>query len=94
MTKATAGAAKARKARAARSKTQPPAKTTPQHPGGKLGLVVERLKTAEGAMLTELAALTGWQRHTVRGALSRLRRRGFAIRLDVIKGRKAYRLEG
>jgi hypothetical protein len=61
-------------------------------PGGKLGRVLEAVGAAGGATLAELAGLTGWQPHTTRAALTRLRRRGHALeRLD-LNGRKAYRL--
>jgi DNA-binding MarR family transcriptional regulator len=62
-------------------------------PGGKLGLVVEQLEGADGAMLSDLVDLTGWQKHTVRAALTRLRQRGFAIRLEDRGDRRAYRLD-
>jgi transcription initiation factor IIE alpha subunit len=65
----------------------------PSRPGGKLGLIVDRLAAKAGATASELAEATGWQKHTVRGALSRLRTRGFAMRLEVEEDRKAYRLE-
>jgi hypothetical protein len=61
-------------------------------PNGKLGLVVDRLAATGGATVEELMAETGWQRHTVRGALSRLKARGFGSRLNVQADRKAYQL--
>ena len=45
-----------------------------------------------GATIEELADATGWQKHSVHGALSRLRSAGFAIRLELTVGRQAYRL--
>ena len=69
------------------------APATPKRPGGKLGRLVDRLEAAEGATLNELAALTGWQPHTVRAALTRLRQRAFTIRLEAKDGRKAYKLD-
>jgi len=39
-------------------------------PKGKLGLVIGLLRRPEGAALTELMSATGWQAHSVRGALS------------------------
>ncbi len=62
-------------------------------PGGKLGLILDRLEVQTGATVDELVETTGWQKHSVHGALSRLRTSGFAIRLETTKGRKAYRLE-
>ncbi len=85
-------------------KTQPrtPAKKSPatsarkpdaaKRPGGKLGLILDRLGRKTGATIDELVDATGWQKHSVHGALSRLRSGGFAIGLESAKGRKAYRL--
>ncbi len=63
-----------------------------QHPGGKLGLILDRLTAKRGATADELVEATGWQRHSVLGALSKLKARGIAFRLDTQSGRKAYRL--
>jgi hypothetical protein len=65
------------------------------HPRGKLGRVLDAVAAKDGATLAELAALTGWQPHTTRAALTGLRRRGFVLVLggvDDAGGRKAYRL--
>lgn len=56
------------------------------------GLLLDHVATDGGATAEELIAATGWQRHSVRGALSRLRSQGFATRLEVAGDRKAYRL--
>ncbi len=61
-------------------------------PSGRLGLILDRLEDKTGATLAELVDATGWQKHSVHGTLSRLRTRGFAIRLEAKEGRKAYRL--
>ncbi len=61
-------------------------------PGGKLGLIVDRLATKRGVTADELAKATGWQRHSVLGARSRLRARGFDIHLNTNAGRKVYHL--
>ena len=63
----------------------------PVRPGGKLSVIIERLETEDGATAQELAEATGWQKHSVLGALSRLRSQGFAMRLEAEGGRKAYR---
>jgi len=68
-----------------------PAPATP-HPGGKLGLIVNRLASKRGATADELVEATGWQRHSVLGALSKLKARGIVFHLDTQSGRKAYRL--
>jgi hypothetical protein len=62
-------------------------------PSGKLGLIVERLSARAGATADELVEATGWQRHSILGALSRLRSRGFAMQLNLQADRKAYRLD-
>ena len=63
-----------------------------RRPSGKLGLIVDRLERTAGATIEELVDATGWQKHSVHGALSRLRSAGFAIRLELAVGRQAYRL--
>ncbi|WP_431285561.1 DUF3489 domain-containing protein [Humitalea sp. 24SJ18S-53] len=61
-------------------------------PGGKLGQILDAVAAGQGATLVDLIALTGWQPHTTRAALTRLRQRGFALRLVAEGGQKAYRL--
>ena len=61
-------------------------------PSGKLGAILAAVAGPDGASLVELADAAGWQRHTTRAALTRLRQRGFDIRLETTDGRKAYRL--
>jgi len=69
-----------------------PTSPTPR-PHGKLGLIIDHIATKRGATVDELAKATGWQRHSVLGALSRLKARGFAFNLESISSRKAYRLQ-
>lgn len=63
-------------------------------PHGKLGLVMTRLASPVGATIDELAEETGWQPHTLRAAISRLRRKGYQIEHSANAGGsgKAYRL--
>ncbi|MBC8050186.1 MAG: DUF3489 domain-containing protein [Chitinophagales bacterium] len=75
------------------ARTAPDCDTPSARPGGKLGLIIDRLAAKTGATAEELVAVTGWQRHTVRGALSRLKSRGFTIQMTVGVDRKAYRLD-
>jgi hypothetical protein len=77
----------------------------PHRPCGKLGLIIARLDPAAGTLKTEagtacagatlddLMSMTGWQKHTVHGALSRLRARGFVITHRKQDGRSVYHLE-
>ena len=82
------------KQRPNRSKSSPASLPTPlPHPGGKLGDILGRVASKNGATADELVVATGWQRHSVLGALSRLKSRGFAIGLDARAKRKAYRLK-
>ena len=84
---------KTRKTSAASAAAAPaPARAEPSLPFGKLGLIIQRLGEKTGATADELARATGWQRHTVHGALSRLRSRGFAMRLETEGERRAYHL--
>ena len=60
-------------------------------PGGKTGQILKLIERKSGATIEALAKLTGWQKHSVHGALSKLRKRGFDIRLEAVsKNRKAY----
>ena len=70
-----------------------------QHPGvirrssGKLGQILKLLERKSGATIDALSKLTGWQKHSVHGALSKLRKRGFDIRFEAAsKNRMVYRL--
>lgn len=65
----------------------------PIRPGGKLGLIIQRLERKAGATVGELAEAAGWQGNSVLGALSRLRARGFAMHRETQGSRKAYRLD-
>ena len=47
----------------------------------------------EGASLAELVAATGWQAHSVRGALAgSLKRKGHAIVSEKLDGERRYRI--
>jgi hypothetical protein len=92
MSKSTRNRLKSSRRSARPIATQRAVQSAPR-PAGKLGLIVERLSARAGATADELVEATGWQRHSVLGALSRLRSRGFAMRLDVHPDRKAYRLD-
>ena len=79
------------------AKNKSPAKSaqkldTAKPHGGKLGLILDWLGRKTGATIDELVDATSWQKHSVHGALSRLRSGGFAVRLESTLGRKAYRL--
>ncbi len=77
----------------AKTKSSNPANPTPARPGGKLGLMMDRLAAKTGATAEDLIAATGWQKHSVLGGLSKLRARGFALRVEERAGRTTYRFE-
>ncbi|HCX68113.1 DUF3489 domain-containing protein [Parvibaculum sp.] len=53
-----------------------PATKTKALAGGKLGQIIRLLQRAKGASIDDLTDATGWQAHSVRGAISgRLRKR-------------------
>lgn len=64
----------------------------PASPGGKLGMLLQMICMGDGAALAELSESVGWQPHTTRAALTRLRQRGFDVRLVTEGDRKVYRL--
>ena len=51
----------------------------PPRRDSKLGIVLGLLQTSEGVSLAKLAAVTDWQPHTTRAALTGLRKRGYVI---------------
>ena len=61
-------------------------------PGGKLGVLLAAVARPEGATLGDLTAASGWLPHTARAALTRLRQRGYDVRLADTGLRRAYHL--
>jgi hypothetical protein len=64
-----------------------PSTTTP---GGKLGKLLAAIGAENGATVEDLMTLTGWQKHTTRAAITRLRQRGYPLQLIKRADRKAY----
>jgi hypothetical protein len=93
---------------AAKSKTQNP-KATARHRESarlapspspeanrltRLDLLVEKLAQPDGASLAELTAATGWQVHSVRGALAgSLKKKGHVILSEKTGDVRRYRIE-
>lgn len=75
------GGARRRPERAATAPTAWLAPGTPSapRPRSKLGIVVKLLSAADGATLERLVEATGWLPHTLRAALTSLRKRGYAV---------------
>ena len=62
--------------------------------GFKLDLLVTLLQRPEGASLAELSSATGWQAHSIRGALAgSLKRKGHTITSERIEGIRRYQIE-
>ena len=61
-------------------------------PGGKLGVLLDAVSRPEGATLEDLTAASGWLPHTTRAAITRLRQRGFDVRIATMGTRRAYHL--
>ena len=62
--------------------------------GSKLAAILELLARPEGTTIAELAAATGWQPHSVRGALSGIlaKRYGVVLSSEAVEGRgRVYR---
>jgi hypothetical protein len=51
----------------------------------KLAAVIEKLKTPEGATIAEMQALTGWQPHSIRGAMAGALKKTFGLTITSTK---------
>ena len=70
--------------------TRKPAPATPAPTGSKQSQLIAMLRSPSGGTIEQLAALTGWQPHTVRGTISgALRKR---LKLDVTCVDHVYRI--
>ena len=61
-------------------------------PGTKQALLLTLLTRANGAAISEMTKATGWQAHSVRAALTGLRKRGHEIERRVESGASRYRV--
>lgn len=64
-------------------------------PGTKLSAIIEAMRHPGGATIAQLMASTGWQAHTVRGAISGMvrKRLGYAVVTEKgADGQRAYRI--
>ncbi len=58
----------------------------------KQAAILNLLRRAEGASVDDLTSATGWQAHSVRAALTGLRKRGHDIERGVEGGASRYRI--
>jgi hypothetical protein len=68
-------------------------KASSTRPTSKIDLLINKLKRPSGATLAELTKATGWQDHSVRGAMAgALRKKGFTVASDKADGVRRYRI--
>jgi hypothetical protein len=89
--KAKGKAAKA--AKPAQAKAPKPAKTAPAEKptpraGTKQARMIELLKRPEGATVEQIAATTGWQHHTIRGAISGALKKKLGLNVEATRTRE------
>lgn len=73
----------------------PKKKPALSQPTTKLDRLASLLSRRNGATIADLIAVTGWQSHSVRGALAgALKRRGLVITSEKIDGVRRYRSGG
>ena len=58
----------------------------------KQALVLAMLRSEHGATLAQLVEATGWQQHTIRAALTGLRKKGHTIIKDKLEGLTRYKI--
>ena len=86
------GKSRTSKTRRSRKPPTPSKARTPRSQGSKLDRIAALLARATGATIDEMVDATGWQPHSVRGAIAgSLKRRGLAITSDKVNGVRRYR---
>lgn len=82
-----------RTSKARRMAREPQPDTIPAKSPSKLDQVEAMLRANDGASIAELMAATGWQQHSVRGALAgAIRKRGLDVTSDKTGGLRRYRV--
>jgi len=76
------------KAKAAKPGTAAPADKPTPRAGTKQALLIELLKRPEGATVEQIAAATGWQHHTIRGAISGALKKKLGLTVAAIRIRE------
>ncbi len=76
-------------------KARPDAPTTNARPHISKKATIESLvRREQGAAITELMTVTGWQEHSVRAALTGLRKAGHAITRERVNSETRYLIAG
>ncbi len=70
------------------------APAAPAIPKGKLGALINLLRRPEGACIEDLTAATGWQAHSVRGAISGAvkKKLGLPVTSEKTEAGRVYRI--
>jgi Protein of unknown function (DUF3489) len=85
-----AGAKRMSRATAPAAPATPPASSAPAGKT-KLQIVVDLLERPQGARIDELMEATGWQAHSVRGALAgALKKKGIEVTSAKVEGSRCY----
>jgi hypothetical protein len=75
------------KAKAKSAKVAPTEKPTPRA-GTKQAKLIELLKRPKGATVEQIAAATGWQHHTIRGAISGALKKKLGLNVEATRTRE------
>ena len=81
------------KTQAAKAKAPKPAKTAPAdkptpRAGTKQAKLIDLLKRPEGATVEQIAEVTGWQKHTIRGAISGALKKKLGLTIEATRTRE------
>jgi Protein of unknown function (DUF3489) len=76
------------KAKAATPGKAAPAETPTPRAGTKQALMIELLKRPEGATVEQIAEATGWQHHTIRGAISGALKKKLGLTVEATRTRE------
>jgi Protein of unknown function (DUF3489) len=82
-----AGKARAKGAAKAKAETSLADKPTPRS-GTKQARMIELLERPEGATVEQIAAATGWQHHTIRGAISGALKKKLGLNVEATRTRE------
>jgi hypothetical protein len=74
-----------------RNAETPIAEPRPAKPTSKRDQLAALLVSDQGATIAQMQELTGWLPHTVRAALTGLKKLGYAIDSDKVNGARTYR---
>jgi len=83
-----------RKAKKAATAPDTPKEPRKKREGTKQAVLIDMLKRDEGATIDQIVEATGWQRHTVRGAISGALKKklGLTVTSEKVEGTRIYRI--